>query len=199
MNEQKQQPNAPQTGQPMQPKQPFFKRYGAFFILLAAGVIAGFALPDIGQKALTNTLGSFKEMLSVLPPIFILLGLLDVWVDRATMIKYTGKGSGFKGVLIAFLLGSAAAGPLYAAFPFAGIMLKKGTSLTNVLIFIGAWSTTKIPLLAFEMASMGMKFTLVRLALSIVGIPLIAFITEKTLRQKQKEEIYALNGAEQSK
>ena len=138
-------------------------------------------------------------MLSVLPPIFILLGLLDVWVDRATMVKYTGKGSGFKGVLIAFLLGSAAAGPLYAAFPFAGIMLKKGSSLTNVLIFIGAWSTTKIPLLAFEMASMGMKFTLARLAMSLIGIPLIAFITEKTLGQKQKDEIYALNGAEQSK
>ena len=199
MNEQNQQTNAPEAGRPMQPKQPFFKRYGAFFILLAAGVIAGFALPDIGQKALTNTLGNFKEMLSVLPPIFILLGLLDVWVDRATMIKYTGKGSGFRGVLIAFLLGSAAAGPLYAAFPFAAIMLKKGTSLTNVLIFIGAWSTTKIPLLAFEAASMGLKFTLVRLALSLVGIPLIAFITEKTLGQKQIEEIYALNGAEQPK
>ena len=177
-------------------KKPFLRRYGAFFILLIAGAVTGLILPEIGQKALTNTLGSLKEMLSVLPPIFVLLGLLDVWVDRATMVKYTGKGSGFKGVLIAFLLGSAAAGPLYAAFPFAGIMLKKGSSLTNVLIFIGAWSTTKIPLLAFEMASMGIKFTLVRLALSLVGIPLIALITEKTLGQKQKEEIYALNGAE---
>lgn len=196
MNEQNQQPSAPGgTGQPAQRK-PFLRRYGAFFILLAAGAIAGFALPEIGQKALTNTLGNFKEMLSVLPPIFILLGLLDVWIDRATMIKYTGKGAGFKGVLIAFLLGSAAAGPLYAAFPFAGIMLKKGTSLTNVLIFIGAWSTTKIPLLAFEAASMGLKFTLARLALSLVGIPLIALVTEKTLGKKQLDEIYALNGAQ---
>ncbi len=183
--------------QPMQQKKPFLKRYGAFFILLAAGVIAGFALPEIGQKALNNTIGNFKEMLSVLPPIFILLGLLDVWVDRATMMKYTGKGSGFKGVLIAFLLGSAAAGPLYAAFPFAGIMLKKGSSLTNVFIFIGAWSTTKIPLLAFEAASMGLKFMLARLALSLIGIPLIAILTERSLGKSQQTEIYALNGAEE--
>ena len=178
------------------PKQPFFKRYGTFLLLLIAGVIAGLLLPDLGKLALNNTLDSFKEMLSVLPPIFVLLGLLDVWVDRATMMKYTGKGSGIKGVLIAFLLGSAAAGPLYAAFPFAAVMLKKGSSIFNVLIFIGAWSTTKIPLLAFEASSMGITFMLVRLALSLVGIPLIAFVTDRVLGKAGMEEIYALNDAE---
>ena len=182
-----------------QPQKPFLRRYGAFFLLLIAAVVTGLVLPDLGKLALNNTLGSFQEMLSVLPPIFILLGLLDVWVDRATMIKYTGKGSGFKGVLIAFLLGSAAAGPLYAAFPFAAVMLKKGTSFMNVLIFIGAWSTTKIPMLAFEAASMGMTFTLVRLALSLVGIPLIAWITDRVIGQSGREEIYALNDAQAGK
>ena len=189
-------PNAGPSGNQ---KQPFLKRYGAVFLLLIAGVVAGLLLPELGKTALNNTLGSLKEMLSVLPPIFVLLGLLDVWVDRATMIKYTGKGSGFKGVLIAFLLGSAAAGPLYAAFPFAAVMLKKGTSFMNVLIFIGAWSTTKIPLLAFEASSMGPVFTLVRLALSLIGIPLIAWVTDRVIGQSGREEIYALNDAEQAK
>lgn len=185
--------------QPMGQKKPFLKRYGAFFLLLIAGVVTGLVLPDLGKIALNNTIDSFKEMLSVLPPIFILLGLLDVWVDRATMIKYTGKGSGFKGVLIAFLLGSAAAGPLYAAFPFAAVMIKKGTSFTNVLIFIGAWSTTKIPMLAFEAASMGPVFTLVRLGLSLVGIPLIAWVTDRVIGQAGREEIIALNEAQEAK
>jgi len=187
-----------QPGQQMQ-KKPFLRRYGAFFILLIASVAAGLIFPEVGQRALDNSIVNFKEMLSVLPPIFILLGLLDVWVDRATMMKYTGKGSGIKGVLIAFLLGSAAAGPLYAAFPFAGIMLKKGSSLTNVFIFIGAWSTTKIPLLAFEAASMGLKFMLIRLGLSLIGIPIIALVTERLLPGGQKDEIYTINGAEPPK
>ena len=73
-------------------------------------------------------------------------------------------------------------------------MLRKGSSLRNVLIFIGAWSTTKIPLLAFEAASMGPKFMLIRLGLSLVGIPLIALATEKTLGKKQLEKIDSLNG-----
>lgn len=171
----------------------FIKRYGVAILLIAINVVIGLIYPDIGLKSLALTKQNLIEMISVIPPIFILLGLLDVWVDRATMIKYTGKGSGIKGVLLAFLLGSAAAGPLYAAFPVAGIMLKKGSSLLNVFIFIGAWSTTKIPMLTFEAASMGPAFTFIRLGLSIIGIIVIAFITQKSLNKEQQEEVYKLN------
>jgi uncharacterized membrane protein YraQ (UPF0718 family) len=169
------------------------KRYRVFLVLLLANVAIELAMPDIGSKSLDMTAQNLVEMLSVIPPIFVLLGLLDVWVDRATMIRYTGKGSGIKGTLIAFLLGSAAAGPLYAAFPVAGVMLKKGSSLMNVFIFIGAWSTTKIPMLTFEAASLGLPFMLVRLLLSIVGIFAIAVITQKSLTETQKSEIYQIN------
>ena len=171
----------------------FFKRYRAFLLLLAVNIAVGLYSPEIGLKSAKTTMQNFLEMMSVIPPIFILLGLLDVWVERETMMKYTGKGSGIKGILIAFLLGTAAAGPLYAAFPVAGVMLKKGSSLSNVLIFIGAWSTTKIPMLTFEAANLGFAFTLTRLALSIVGILVIANITEKLLSEEQKQQIYELN------
>lgn len=171
----------------------FVKRYRLFLLLLLANIAIGLALPEIGKKSVDLTAQNLAEMLAVIPPIFILLGLLDVWVDRATMMKYTGKGSGLKGILIAFLLGSAAAGPLYAAFPVAGVMLKKGSSLMNVFIFIGAWSTTKIPMLTFEAASLGLSFMLVRLLLSIVGIFAIAFVTEKSLNAKQQNDLYGLH------
>jgi hypothetical protein len=94
-------------------------------------------------------------------------------------------------VLIAFVLGSAAAGPLYAAFPVAVVLLKKGSKLSNVLIMIGAWSTTKIPLLLFEASSMGIKFMVTRFVLDLIGIAIIAFTTEKLLSKTEKEEIYA--------
>ncbi len=171
----------------------FLKRYYMFLILLVANIVIGLLFPEIGKSSVKITFKNLLEMLSVIPPIFILLGLLDVWVDRATMIKYTGKGSGLKGVLIAFLLGSAAAGPLYAAFPVAGIMLKKGASLFNIFIFIGAWSTTKIPMLTFEAANLGFPFTLFRLGLSIIGIVIIALLTDKALSKEQQAEIYEIN------
>ena len=171
----------------------FIKRYGIPALLIIANITIGLLFPDIGLKSLELTKQNVIEMISVIPPIFVLLGLLDVWVDRATMMKYTGKGSGIKGVLLAFFLGSAAAGPLYAAFPVAGVMLKKGSSLFNVFIFIGAWSTTKIPMLTFEAASMGPTFMLVRLGLSIIGILIIAAVTEKSLNKEQQNEVYEIN------
>ena len=109
-----------------------------------------FVSEPLFNSSTQKTSSSLIEMIQVLPPVFILLGLLDVWVKRETMVKMMGKDSGIMGILLAFLLGSAAAGPLYAAFPVALTLLRKGSSFRNVLILIGAWSTTKLPLLLFE-------------------------------------------------
>lgn len=159
------------------------RRYRLF--LLFSGFSAALLLiaPDTGWKALSITWESMLEMLSFLPPIFILLGLLDVWVDRETMMKYMGDGSGLRGSILAFILGSAAAGPLYAAFPMAGVMMRKGARMLNVFIFIGAWSTTKVPLIMFETATLGMRFMILRLAFNIVGIALIAKILDMEARR----------------
>lgn len=166
------------------------KRYKVFLTLLAINIVVLVVKPDIGIKSLQLTKSNAIEMLSILPPIFLLLGLLDVWVKRETMIKFMGEKSGIVGVLLAFFLGSAAAGPLYAAFPVAVVLLKKGSKFSNVLIMIGAWSTTKIPLLLFEASSMGVKFMITRFFLDIIGIAIIAYTTEKLLLKEEIDEIY---------
>jgi uncharacterized membrane protein YraQ (UPF0718 family) len=165
-------------------------RYKYFLALVVIDIIICGIYPSVGQKSIDITWSNTVEMLSIIPPIFILLGLLDVWVQRDTMTKLMGEKSGFLGILIAFLLGSAAAGPLYAAFPIAGALLKKGSKFSNVLIFIGAWSTTKIPMLFFEASSMGWKFMMTRFLINILGIMLIAYIIEKLLSNKDRQYIY---------
>lgn len=166
------------------------KRYKIFILLLSINIAAIVLFPSMGRKAFQLTGSNMLEMLSVLPPIFIMLGLLDVWIKRETMIKYMGDNSGMVGVLLAFFLGSAAAGPLYAAFPVAGVLLKKGSKLSNVFVMLGAWSTTKIPLILFEASALGLKFMLVRFIMDLIGIIIIAYITEKSLTQKDKDVIY---------
>jgi len=166
------------------------KRYLPFIVVSLIFGIFILIKRDLGLEALRITGYSLKEMLLVIPPIFILLGLLDVWVPKETMIKYMGEDSGVKGVILALLLGSAAAGPLYGAFPVAAVFMKKGVKFSNVLIFIGAWSTTKIPMLLFEIASLGPQFALTRLLIDIPGIIIIAFILSRTVSNKEKEDIY---------
>lgn len=167
------------------------KRYLFFILMLALTGVLLLLRFETGINAVNITLNSFKEMLLIIPPIFVLLGLLDVWVPRETMVKYLGEGSGLKGILIAILIGSAAAGPLYAAFPVALVLMKKGAKFTNILLFIGAWSTTKIPMLLFELSALGAKFMLTRLVVSMIGIFIISFIVDKMMSKEEVAALYA--------
>ncbi len=167
------------------------KRYWFFILMIAVMLVIAFLNHDLGIKAAGITTYTLKEMAWVIPPIFILLGLLDLWVPREIMIKYMGEGSGIKGVILAFALGSAAAGPLYGAFPVAGMLMSKGAKFSNVLIFIGAWSTTKIPMFLFEMAALGSKFAVTRLMIDIPGVIIMAYILSAMLGKDEIERIYS--------
>ncbi|MDD3414701.1 MAG: permease [Lachnospiraceae bacterium] len=166
------------------------KRYRGFIVILIAMIFLILFNRELGFKALRITGNSVKEMLLVIPPIFLLLGLLDVWIPRETMIKYMGEGSGVKGVLLAILIGSAAAGPLYGAFPVAAVFMKKGVKFMNILIFIGAWSTTKIPMFLFEIAALGNTFAITRLLIDIPGIIMIAFLLSQMVSKKEIQDLY---------
>jgi uncharacterized membrane protein YraQ (UPF0718 family) len=166
------------------------RRY-RWFILSVFGVgILTLVNRDLGIKAINTTAYSLKEMILVIPPIFVLLGLMDIWVPKETMIRYMGEGSGVKGTLLAIFIGSAAAGPLYGAFPIAAVFMKKGVSYLNVLVFIGAWSTTKIPMFLFEMTSLGAEFAVTRLLIDLPGIILIAWIIKLMTSKDELRKIY---------
>jgi len=172
------------------------KKYRNLVIVLAVLIGVSLFNLEFGKSVTRITTMQLKEMLLVIPPIFILLGLLDVWVSKETMSRYMGEGSGLKGVLLAILIGSAAAGPLYGAFPVAAVFMKKGVAFRNVLIFIGAWSTTKIPMLLFEIASLGPRFALTRLLVDIPGIIIIAAVLSRLVGKDEVVRLYEKASAE---
>jgi uncharacterized membrane protein YraQ (UPF0718 family) len=168
----------------------FVSRYKFFLIVLVPFALVLVFQRSHGVKAVGTLAFSVNEMLSVLPPIFILLGLMDVWVPRETMVRFMGEGSGLKGILLAFFMGSVAVGPLYAAFPVAAMLMRKGASFFNLLVFLGAWSTTKIPLVLFELSSLGPAFTLTRLSMNIPIIVIIAAVSSALLKDEEKNALY---------
>lgn len=168
----------------------FLKRYKFFLIAVIVMGIIILINREVGLKAFTTTMYSMKEMLIVIPPIFVLLGLLDVWVPKEIMTKYMGEGSGAIGIVLAIILGSVAAGPLYGAFPVAAVFMKKGVKLRNILIFIGAWSTTKVPMFLFELSALGARFAVTRLVVDIPGIILIAHILCSIVGDSEIKKIY---------
>ena len=166
------------------------KRYRFALLALAVNLAALLIVPDIGAASLKSFWDSLLDMMSFMPPVFILIGLLDEWVSRETLMKYMGDDSGVRGMLLSLLMGSVAAGPLYAAFPVCVILMRKGVRMLNMYILIFAWCTTKVHHLLFESANLGVNFMLARLACNIVGMFIIAFIMEKTTPKEEREALY---------
>jgi len=129
----------------------------------------------------------FVEMITFLPFMFILVGLFDVWFPKERVEKHIGEGSGIKGTIWCILLAMLQAGPLYGAFPVAYLLWKKGCSIRNIFIYLGAFSTLKIPMLTFEIGFLGLKFSLLRTLVTLPIFILIGEIMEIYLRNKNFE------------
>jgi len=128
---------------------------------------------DPGKTIYQSFTKSFIEMITFIPFLFIIVGLFDVWFPKEKIEKHIDKDSGIKGILMVVVLAMLQAGPLYGAFPVAYILYKKGASIKNIFIYLGAFSTLKIPMLGIEIGYLGLKFTLAR---TLVALPLFILI-----------------------
>lgn len=166
------------------------KRYSFFIISIIVLITIFFINASIGFKTIKSAESSLLEMLSVLPPIMILLGLMDVWIKREVLMKYMGENSGIMGIALSMLIGSLAAGPMYAAFPFTIVLLKKGAKFSNIIIFMNSWCVTKISTLLFEISALGFKFTMIRLLIDIPGVILMGYLVYYFMGKKELKKVY---------
>ncbi|AOT72315.1 permease [Geosporobacter ferrireducens] len=168
----------------------FIKKHVFFLSVITVNLFILIFFPQTGKKSFVFTGKIFSNFLLMLTPIFICTGLLDVWVEKEAMHKIMGEESGMGGILVSFLLGMVTAVPLYALLPMAGMLLKKGSKLLNVLIFICSCTSIRIPLLLFEASSMGWKLTITRFIANIFIVLIIAFVTDFVLTKEDKKELY---------
>jgi uncharacterized membrane protein YraQ (UPF0718 family) len=126
----------------------------------------------------------FVEMVTFLPLMFILIGLIDVWFPREKVEKHIGQEAGMKGTVWVILLAMLQAGPLYGAFPVAHLLWKKGSSIRNIFIYLGAFATMKLPMLTFEVGFLGLKFSLLRTLFTLPVFILMAMFMEFYLKDK---------------
>jgi len=156
----------------------------AYAILTVLSFIFGF---NPGKDVFANFTQSFVEMVTFVPFLFIIVGLFDVWVPKEKIQKHIGQQSGIKGIVLVVLLAMLQAGPLYGAFPVAYLLFRKGASIRNIFIYLGAFSSMKIPMLGIEIGYLGIQFSLVR---TLVSLPLfigIGYLMERYLKNRHFE------------
>jgi uncharacterized membrane protein YraQ (UPF0718 family) len=138
----------------------------------------------LGSEMARNFYEFSLEMIVLVPAIFILIGILDVWVPKETIERHIGEESGFKGAFYVVLLAFFQGGPLYVAFPVAHLLWKKGSSVRNVFVYIGSFSALKVPMVMFEISFLGWKFSLIRAVASLPVFLLIAEIVARFARRR---------------
>lgn len=154
------------------------REYRMVLLIALANVALWLFSPLKAGLSLNTTSSVFKEMLMILPPMFVFVGLIDQWIPKEIIHKYVGKDSGFKGTLITMSLGSLTVGPLYAGFPIAAMLLKKGARLSNVVAFLTVKAAAELPLLLMETKFVGLEFALWRLALTFASAVIMGRIVE---------------------
>ena len=121
--------------------------------------------------AVGKNFGLFSfQMVRILPAIFMLIGLFEVWVKRETIVKHLGEGGGIKSFVWVFILAAPMAGGLLPSVPVAYSLYQKGARFTVVLTFLGAVGIGRVPMILFEATFLGWRFSAIRI---IASIPLV--------------------------
>jgi uncharacterized membrane protein YraQ (UPF0718 family) len=149
----------------------------AGIVALAAALMLIF--PDRRAAAAATTWDYLREMVLILPAVMVMMGLFSASVTREQVSRYLAAASGIKGLLLAVLLGSLPAGPLSVAFPMAAALLKKGASVSSIMVFLSAWACIKIPQEMVEIQFLGLKFMALRLLLTIAFVIPMGILIER--------------------
>ena len=139
----------------------------AYILFVFLSFLLGFAP---GKEIGYNFASFFVDMLKILPGAFILIGLFEVWVKRETVERHLGEGSGIWGYLWGVLLAGITVGGVYVAFPVAYALYSKGAKLGVIFTYVSAAAICRVPMGIFEASFLGIKFTVIRL---LVSLPLV--------------------------
>jgi uncharacterized membrane protein YraQ (UPF0718 family) len=137
---------------------------GSFALFVLLSHAAAFAP---GEAMGESFLSFFWQMLKILPCVFVLIGLFDVWVKRETVEKHLGRESSALSYLWAVLLGGTMVGGLHVALPVGHVLRVKRAKLAVVLAFLSASAICRVPMTLFEIAFLGWRFSCVRFAVSL--------------------------------
>lgn len=154
---------------------------GVFAGLVGLSFAAGYAP---GQQIGRHFASFFLSMLRVLPCVFILIGLFDVWVKRATIEKHLGHDAGGISYVWAVLLAGTSVGGMHVAFPVAYALHAKGARLGVVLAYISAAAVCRVPMTLFEASFLGWKFTVVRFAVSLPLLIAVSALIGRTFERR---------------
>ncbi len=167
------------------------KNWLLWVAVAAYSLLATVSLSEAKMAAIIGAT-TFASVFVTLVTVFIFVGLFQVWVREEFILKHLGEQSGFRGLFLGALLGTAIHGPLVGVFPLLKTLLNKGARLGVVIAIVSTWAI-KLPMIPLELRFFGWKFTLARQFLLFASAFVMAPIMERLignvpeLRERKEE------------
>lgn len=114
------------------------------------------------KAALIKAWKSFENILPQLLSVLIIIGIMLSVLSPETISKLIGKQSGWPGMIVASLIGSATLIPGFVAFPLAAALLKSGAGFMQIAVFISTLMMVGVVTIPLEIKSFGKKATILR-------------------------------------
>ena len=104
---------------------------------------------------------------------FIIVGFINVLSPTQLIQDWIGPDFGFKGLVMAEIIGMLLPGGPYVVFPLIAILYSSGAGMGPAVTIITSWSTQALLTIGFELPFMGWRFSAIRWGLGL-AIPIIA-------------------------
>ena len=116
---------------------------------------------------------TLKKNMVILLIAFLIVGYVEVLSPQNLIEQYLGPESGWKGLLLAEVIGMLMPGGPYAVFPIVGVIYAGGAGLGPMVTLISSYSLLALLTITFELPFMGWRFTAVRWGIAAL-VPLLA-------------------------
>jgi uncharacterized protein len=118
----------------------------------------------------------FVRILPMLIFAFALSGLVQAIVPKETIAQWLGQQSGWKGIWIGCLAGAVTPGGPATSFPLVAGLYHAGAGIGTLVAYITAWSLWALVRLPLEIAFIGPRFAVIRLACTFFMPPIAGFL-----------------------
>ncbi len=132
--------------------------------------------------ALEKAWKSFENIMPQLLSILVIIGIMLAVLSPEVISGLIGEKSGWRGMLMASLIGSVTLIPGFVAFPLASALLKSGAGFMQIAVFISTLMMVGIVTIPLEIKYFGKKAAILRNSLAFIFSFIVAIAIGVVLR-----------------
>ena len=143
-------------------------RTAVIYVVISVAIWGAVALfsPSEGSVVTHAVFGTFAKVIKIAIAVFVIVGLIQVWLTPQQVSRVLGKQAGWKGLLLASSIPMLLGGSLFMIFPLMSTLREMGARIAATLAFVSAWSG-KAPLVPLEIEFLGWRFAVLRIVLIV--------------------------------